>query len=313
MKDAHKSSLSHAAGREHRQPYGQRVDIHDAATHGCNNASPTSGIRVVNAPRHRPHACVLLLALLLLGGCAARGDVSRPLPTELLHAPRPATRVVVMLPGRGDDLAGLQKQQVAQLIQREWPDADVMLVGLTMPFYTGGIATRRLHDEVMLPLQAHGYRQVWLAGISMGGLGALMYDHDYPDPSRGLLLLSPYLGDSDVAAEVRAAGGLGAWQPGPPQPMGPTTYTRELWRDFKQWPQHPQRTRNIWLAYGSDESLRQPIELMSPQLPASHVRMLPGRHNWKLWKPAMIELLRAADASMASGDVTGTVERTNQH
>jgi pimeloyl-ACP methyl ester carboxylesterase len=240
------------------------------------------------------HPSALALSLALLGGCAARGDVSRPLPTELVQATQTARRVVVMLPGRGDDLGELQKRGTAQIIQREWPDADVMLVGLTMPFYTSGIAMRRLHDEVMEPLKQRGYRQVWLAGISMGGMGTLMYDHDYPGEVDGMLLLSPYLGESDIPKEIRAAGGLAAWNPGPPQPLGPTTYSREMWRYIRQWSNEPGRTQSVWLAYGADERLRAPIELMSPQLPANHVLMLPGNHNWTLWRPAMGELLRAA-------------------
>ena len=45
-----------------------------------------------------------------------------------------AQRLVVVLPGRGDDLASLQRKQVAQTIQRAWPDAYVILTGLSMPF-----------------------------------------------------------------------------------------------------------------------------------------------------------------------------------
>jgi pimeloyl-ACP methyl ester carboxylesterase len=257
----------------------------------------------VIAPRFESHrrlrACLLMLSLALLGGCAARGDVTKPLPTELVHAAQPARRVVVMLPGRGDDLDGLRKQGVAQIIQHEWPDADVMLVGLTMPYYTDGVATRRLHDEVIAPLKQRGYRRIWLAGISMGGMGTLLYDHDYPGEVDGMLLLSPYLGDSDIPKEVRAAGGLAAWNPGPMQPVGSATYSRELWRYFKQWPDHRARTQTVWLAYGTDERLRRPIELMSAQLPAGHVHMLPGDHNWTLWKPAISELLRAASRDTA--------------
>jgi pimeloyl-ACP methyl ester carboxylesterase len=243
--------------------------------------------------RHWLPGCLSMLSL-LFGGCAARGDATRPIPTTVVHASRPARRVVVVLPGRGDDLAGLQKQQAAQIIQHEWPDADVVLTGLTMAYYQGGVATRRLHDEVIAPLQKQGHVQVWLAGISMGGMGVLMYDRDYPGQVDGMLLLSPYLGEAEVPREIRAAGGLAAWQPGPVQPAGPATYTRELWRYLRQWSADPARTRSVWLAYGADERLRAPIELMSPQLPAGHVHMLPGHHDWTLWRVALGELLRAA-------------------
>jgi pimeloyl-ACP methyl ester carboxylesterase len=237
---------------------------------------------------------LLVLGLILLGGCSAAGNVRDPIPVALIHAPQPAQRVVVMLPGRGDDLAALQRRGVARAIQRAWPDADVILTGLTMPYYTGGVATGRLHDEVIAPLRGQGYRQVWLAGISLGGLGSLLYDQAYPGQVDGMLLLSPYLGDHAIQQEVRAAGGLAAWQPGPTQPIGPATFQRELWRYLKHWSDDPARTRTVWLAYGASERFRAAIELVTPELPAGHVLMLPGHHDWALWTPGLDRLLKAA-------------------
>ncbi|MEO8810850.1 MAG: alpha/beta hydrolase-fold protein [Rhodanobacter sp.] len=242
---------------------------------------------------------LLTLALCGLGACAPGGDVTRPIPTQFIPAPQPARRVVVMLPGRGDDLAGLQRQDVARLIQQAWPDADVILTGLTMPWYRAGLATVRLHDEVIAPIEARGQRKVWLAGISLGGFGALLYDRAYPDQVDGMLLLSPYLGEAKIQDEIRAAGGLAAWQPGPPQALGPETYQRELWRYLQHWSSDRERTQTVWLAYGKDERFRDAIELMSPSLPTGHVFMLPGHHDWTLWKPALRKLLQAADNASA--------------
>ena len=250
-------------------------------------------------------ASLLLLALTALGACAAGGDVTRPIPTQLIHAPQPARRVVVMLPGRGDDLAGLQQHHVAQLIQQAWPDADVILTGLTMPWYRAGVATARLHDEIIAPLEARGHRPVWLAGISLGGLGALLYDQAYPGQVDGMLLLSPYLGEAAIQREIRAAGGLAAWQPGPAQPIGPDTVQRELWRYLKHWSVDRTRTQTVWLAYGASERFRAAIELMSPSLPAGHVFMLPGHHNWTLWQPALRKLLHAAAGTPSGNAPTG--------
>ena len=241
------------------------------------------------------YGSLLVLSLCLLGGCSVAGDVTRPIPTLLVPAPQPPRRVVVMLPGRGDDLAGLQQHGIAQIIQREWPDADVILTGLSMPYYTAGVATRLLHDEVIVPALRHGYRQIWLAGLSLGGTGTLLYDRDYPGQVNGMLVLSPYLGEHKIQQEIRAAGGLARWNPGPAQPMGWDSFQRELWLYLQHWSNDPARTQSVWLAYGADERFRDAIELMSPQLPASHVVMLPGHHDWKLWQPAMHDLLRAAD------------------
>lgn len=230
---------------------------------------------------------------LWLGGCAAGGDPRRPIPTTLVPAPTPATRLVIVLPGRGDNLGSLTRTGVAQLIQQKWPDADVMLTGLTLPYYRQDQAIVRLHDEIMAPARAR-YRQVWLAGISLGGLGALLYDRAHPDEAHGLLLMSPYLGDSAIHREIRDAGGLDGWQPGPEQPLGPATFQRELWRYLKDWPHHPERTRTTWLAFGANERFRKSIQLMSPRLPAGHVVVLPGHHNWTLWRGAAAALLDKA-------------------
>lgn len=239
----------------------------------------------------------LALSTAALTGCAAGGDVTRPVPTTFVPAPQPAHQLVVMLPGRGDSLQSLTDTGVAQLIQQSWPDADVILTGLTMPFYRQGRVAQRLHDEVIEPARRPAYRQVWLAGISLGGMGALLYDRQFPDQIDGLLLLSPYLGEAAIHREIRQSGSLAAWQPGPAQRIGPDTFTRELWRYLQSWSTHPARTGSVWLAYGADEPFRQPIELMTAQLRADHVVMLPGRHNWKLWKPAMRTLLKRASAA----------------
>lgn len=241
----------------------------------------------------------LLACVLGLAGCAAGGDVTKPIPTTFIAAPQPAHRLVVMLPGRGDSLQSLSDTGIATIIQHSWPDADVILTGLTMPFYQQGRAEQRLHDEVIEPARRRAYRQVWLAGVSLGGMGALLYDHDYPDQIDGLLLLSPYLGEHAIHQQIRQAGGLAAWRAGAAQPLGPNTFQHELWRSLQGWSQRPHRTHSTWLAYGADEPFRQPIELMSPLLPADHVIMLPGQHNWKLWIPAMRDLLERAKAEHA--------------
>lgn len=245
--------------------------------------------------RSQLYSLLWWLPLALLGGCTARGDATRPIPTQLVHAIQPMRRTVVFLPGRGDDLAGLQRHHTAELIQQSWPDADVILAGLTMPYYTSGVANQRLHDEVIAPLLKQGHRPIWLAGISLGGMGALLYDDEHPGDIDGLLLLSPYLGDSAIHDEIRAAGGIRQWQPGARQAIGPDTFQRELWRSIAQWRDTPTRARTVWLAYGDSERFRAPIELMKPLLPAGHALMLPGRHNWKLWSKTLPALLHGAD------------------
>ncbi len=240
---------------------------------------------------HRSRFLSMITLTLLLAGCAAGGDVRKPIPKAFFAAPQTAHRLVVMLPGRGDDLASLQRKDMARIIQSAWPDADVILTGLTMPFYRQGQAATRLHDEIIAPAGNGRERKIWLMGISLGGMGALLYEHEYPGEIDGTLLLSPYLGDDTIHDEIRRAGGLQAWNPGPAQVLNSDTFQHELWRTLKNLSVDPQRARAFWLGYGADEPFRAPIELMSPTLPPENVVMLPGRHNWALWTPLSNVLL----------------------
>lgn len=240
-----------------------------------------------------PSALFRPFVVLLLAACSAGGDVTRPIPTLFVPAAQPAHRLVVMLPGRGDDLDSLVHRGIAQRIHRQWPDADVILTGLTLPFYRQGRAVQRLHEEVLAPSRKRRYDQVWLAGISLGGMGALLYDDAYPDEVDGLLLISPYLGDRTLYREIQAAGGLARWQAGSGR-HGQDAFQRELWRSIQRWSGHPGRTRSVWLAYGDRERFRERIGLLAAQLPPDHVFKLPGRHNWTLWMPAASTLLEHA-------------------
>jgi hypothetical protein len=238
---------------------------------------------------------VLLSAGMLLG-CFPRGDPSQPIPTAFVDAPQKAQRLVVVLPGRGDDLDGLRKSDIAQAVQAAWPDADVVLTGLALGYYTEGQAERRLHDEVIVPARRRGYRQIWLVGASLGGMGSIMYDRAYPDEVTGMVLLAPYLGEKEILSPIAAAGGIANWVP-PPKPGAVTgdNFQQELWRHVQSWSREPSAARNVWLAYGNKDRFRDSMPLLSPVLPAGHVLVREGGHDWGVWSPVTREVLMRID------------------
>lgn len=236
-------------------------------------------------------SAIVLWAGMLLG-CFPRGDPSQPIPTALVNAPQPARRLVVVLPGRGDDIAGLRKSGIAQAVQSAWPDADVMLTGLALGYYMEGQAEIRLHDEIIQPARRRGYAQVWLVGASLGGMGSIMYDRAYPGQVDGMVLLAPYLGDDRVLARIRAAGGVAKWE-SPPQPGAVTedNFQQELWRHVQGWARNPAAARNVWLAWGRNDRFAPNMPLLAPVLQPGHVLERNGGHDWDVWSPVTREVL----------------------
>ncbi|MEJ7745378.1 MAG: alpha/beta fold hydrolase [Luteimonas sp.] len=239
----------------------------------------------------------LLLSLGMLLGCFPKGDPSKPIPTTLLAAPQKAQRLVVVLPGRGDSVDGLARSGIADAVQSAWPDADVILTGLALGYYMQGQAERRLHDEVIVPARKRGYAEVWLVGASMGGMGALMYDRAHPDEVDGIVLLAPYLGEKPLLQDIAAAGGIAAWKPGPaPAAVKADNFQYELWRHLQTWARDPERAKNVWLAYGNADRLRDAMPLLTPLLRPEQVLVRDGGHAWSVWSPATKDILMRANA-----------------
>jgi pimeloyl-ACP methyl ester carboxylesterase len=247
---------------------------------------------------------LLLLAVALslaCTGCVAHGDPDKPIPTVFIPAPSGhATRLVVVLPGRADDLQRLQDSGIADAIHEAWPDADVQFAELTLDFYRRGDAPKRLREEVIAPSRSRGYREVWIAGASMGGMGALMYDAQFPGELDGMLLLAPYLGDYDLLAEIDHSGGVLQWKGGAPQGFTATSWQRDVWRHIQALAHDPRSSRRIWLAYGDEDRLRKAMPLFVPALSSSHVFVREGGHTWRVWTPAARVVLRAIDADHAA-------------
>jgi pimeloyl-ACP methyl ester carboxylesterase len=234
----------------------------------------------------------LLLSAGMLFGCFPRGDPSQPIPTVFVGAPSKAKRLVVVLPGRGDDLDGLRKSGIAQAVQSAWPDADVVLTGLALGYYMEGQPELRLHDEVIAAARRRGYAQIWLVGASLGGMGAIMYDRAYPNDITGMVLLAPYLGEQSVLSTIASAGGVAAWQ-APPKPaaVNADNFQQELWRHVQSWSRQPSSARNVWLAYGNKDRFREAMPLIAPVLPPGHVLVREGGHDWSVWSPLTRDVL----------------------
>lgn len=230
---------------------------------------------------------LLALALASLTGCLSPGATRGSIATRLVEAPAGgAGRVlVVVLPGRGDDLQGLADSGIAGAIQAAWPQADVLLAEVGLGYYYEGRMPERLHAEVIAPARARGYAGVWLAGASLGGMGTLLYERSHPGELDGLVLLAPYLGDRGLLAEIGETG-LAGWSPGPrPAEINRKTYQREVWRNLQGWAASG-RGDAVWLAYGVDDRLAKAIGLLAPALPADQVLARPGGHAWVVWTPA---------------------------
>ncbi len=237
---------------------------------------------------------MLVILSLLLTACLPGGPTQTKIPFEKMQDKSANDKkiLVVVLPGRGDDVANLKASGIAEAIQSSMPEADVELTGISLAYYMEGRMPQRLHDEIMLPARERGYQEIWLVGASMGGMGSLLYEREYPGDVAGLVLLAPFLGGRDVLKQIEGAGGLDKWQAGPvPVAIDKNNFDHELWRYLQTWQnKNSLRPNDVWLAYGKSDRLSAAMPPLQKLLKPEHVMVRDGAHAWVVWTPAAKEI-----------------------
>jgi pimeloyl-ACP methyl ester carboxylesterase len=153
---------------------------------------------------------------------------------------------------------------------------DLSFVDLELAHVGDRSVLQRLRSDVVLPARAAGV-SIWMGGISLGGLFALNYAASYPDELDGLCLLAPYLGNRTLSAEIAAAGGLAAWQPGE---LAETDEERRIWHYIKSRRSH---SRPLYLGFGQADRFAAAHALLAAALPADSVDVIAGGHEWPTW------------------------------
>lgn len=188
--------------------------------------------------------------------------------------------LVVMLPGAHIRLGDFESEGfVPALRERSWP-ADAVALGLDLADYVEPDFPARLHDCVVAPALRQGYARISLMGISLGGMGALLYAGAHPELTGGVILLAPFLATRGTIAEVVAAGGLGAWEPDPHVPAN-------VERGLLAWLKSPAfkaaiRPRLI-LGYGTEDRFAEASMLLAGVMPPDRVIAAAGGHDWPTW------------------------------
>ena len=242
------------------------------------------------------HACVLALSALL---AACVGPMAAPTPLRSIeHAnpSGPARCLFVFLPGMGDRAESFEQQGFVTVLRAQGLSADIRATDATFGYYMRGTFLDRLSADVIEPAKARGYREIWIAGPSMGGFGALFYTHAHTADISGVLAIAPFLGDRDVIEEITAAGGLEKWQPpARVEKMDRDNYQREMWRWLQAVTQGRETAPPIYLGYGASDKLGPADSLLRAELPPSHVFMTEGAHEWGAWRRVLTAFLQSPE------------------
>lgn len=186
-----------------------------------------------------------------------------------------ATTQMIWLPGAYQSARDFLQAGFAEAVLDRHTPLDLTFIDLEMQHLADRAALQRLRFDIVLPAIASG-ASVWLAGISLGGSLALDYASSYPDGLAGLFLVAPYLGNRMLIAEIAAAGGLAAWEPGE---LAESDSDRRIWRHLKTGALSP----SVFLGYGREDRFSPAHSLLAKALPPDAIDVVDGGHEWRTW------------------------------
>lgn len=223
---------------------------------------------------------VLVSISVFLTSCIGMPPTEVPLPSiETAHPDARSESLVIMLPGRGDRAATFIAEGFTDAGQRH--GFDTIAVDAHFGYYRKRMLLPRLHQDIIVPAKAAGYKNIWLLGISAGGFGSLLYATEHSDQIDGVILLAPYLGDRDLAQEINGSGGLAAWSG---NASGFEDHEIAVWAWLQDATNGHSRIPII-LGYGESDGSAQTHAVLADALDASSVYTLEGGHKWTTWRP----------------------------
>jgi hypothetical protein len=222
-----------------------------------------------------------------LTGCAFPRAAKVPMDSILL--PRANTQgatqsetLIVFLPGAQEVPQDIVSEGFVEQVRARNIDADVMVIDSHIGYFLRRNFDVRIRSDIIEPARQKGYQSIWLAGISLGGFGSLMYPFIYPNEIDGVIAMAPFIASNSVLEEVIADGGLAKWRP--QEPLEKDDYQRALLKWLKGYGDAKEKRPKLYIGYGSKDGLPQFEKVMGDILPREQRLAAPGGHDWPPWK-----------------------------
>ena len=196
--------------------------------------------------------------------------------------------LLVMLPGATHKPHDFARHGFVDALRRRNLPVDTVAVDAHLGHYLERDLTQRLTEDVIAPARAAGYEQIWLLGISLGGMGALTYARAHAQAIAGIVVLAPFLAVQGTIDEIVRAGGIDRWQPGT---LDPEDDERSLLAWLKGYESAGPALPRIHLGYGTGDRFVAASEILGARLPAERIVTTGGGHDWETWRGLWEQLL----------------------
>ena len=219
---------------------------------------------------------LVIFCCLFLSSCSYYAN--KPLKTleYTFHTEGRSENLFVFMRGLGgSNQSFADAGMVAEVKKRNIP-FDIIAPNAHFAYYSERTLIERLHNDVILPAVSQGYTNIWLIGVSMGGLGSMLYLQEQPEHIDGVYLIAPFLCYDEILDEIIAAGGVRQWKPGAYDPID--DWERMFWHWIKD-EVTDKKTIPIFHGFGKSDEYAKGQNLFTTVIPDDRVILIEGGHD----------------------------------
>lgn len=219
---------------------------------------------------------ILVASCLLFSSCAYFANQPLKTLTYKYDTSVSSKNLFVFMRGLGGSHRSFADAGMVEAVKMRKVPFDIVAPNAHFAYYSERTLIERLHEDVILPATSEGYTNIWLIGVSMGGLGSMLYLKEQPEHIDGIFLIVPFLGYDEILDDILAAGGVRPWQPGTYDPED--DWERMFWHWVKD-EVTDQPTIPIFLGYGKSDEYIKGQKLFSTVIPQKRVIGIEGGHD----------------------------------
>ena len=231
---------------------------------------------------------LMLIITFSLVACAWLVDVDKPVDLLWDKTGKKTDKLIIFFPGLYDRAEKFKDEAFFSIARKEGITADMVSANVNVFHLVKEMMIERIELDVFNTAKDSGYKNIWLVGVSLGGLNSLLFNIKHERDICGVVTLAPYVANTPLIEDLSEAKEIKYWQPDSDEnKLVLEKRLQFLWVWLKEKAAN-NNLNNIYLGYGKQDKYINAIKLFENILDKNYVVTVKGGHTWatgkKIWQ-----------------------------
>lgn len=234
---------------------------------------------------------LICIVSLFANSCSHNFDVDKPVDLLWDKNGKKNHNLIIFLPGLYDTADTFKKEKFFAIARKAGIKADMVAASIHIGHLIKEMMLMRIETDIFQHAKDVGYDNIWLVGVSLGGLNSLLFYQKHKKDICGVVVLAPYLADEALTKELQQAGEIKNWQPKSAEKKVLEQKLQSLWVWLKEQ-DSKNLLKQIFLGYGKQDRYIEAMKILQSTLDKKNITAVEGKHGWiagrKIWQQQLI-------------------------